>query len=139
MRIEDKMLLEDKRIFIVEDNPANLAIMTMMLKDHGAKVFYDRWGMETKTRLIDASPIDLIVLDLMFPRGITGFDIYDQLQATAGLSHIPVVMVTANNSVSNMKKAREMGFKAFISKPIATDTFPDFIARVLSGEEVWEG
>ena len=41
------MYLNNKRIFILEDNLENKAIAQMLLERVGATVMVDRWGMET--------------------------------------------------------------------------------------------
>ena len=131
------MELKDKRIFVVEDDPSNLAITLSILRKNGATVFYDRWGIDTKQKLLDSTPLDVILLDLMFPRGITGFDIYDQIQDAPSLLGIPCVIVTANSSIEQMKIARDKGLHGYITKPIDLERFAKMIAQVINGEKVW--
>jgi two-component system cell cycle response regulator DivK len=48
------------------------------------------------------------------------------------------VVVIAQGSTLEMKKAQEAGFDGFISKPLDADRFPDQIRKILSGEEIWD-
>jgi CheY-like chemotaxis protein len=130
-------LLENKRIFVVEDNATNLAIISSILRRNGATVFYDRWGHKTVQKMLKIGNFDIILLDLMFPTGITGYDVYDVIQATPELVDIPVAIVSAADPTSEMPKVRSKGMQGFISKPIDHRSFPTMIATILEGTPVW--
>lgn len=49
---------------------------------------------------------------------------------------LPIIAVTAEASVEQMKKAQDSGFDGFLGKPLDPDRFPDQIRRILSGEPV---
>lgn len=131
------MLLSGKRIFVVEDDAANVAIVAYILKMQGAEVFHDYWGLKALERLESLLPIDAILIDLMLPKGVSGYDVFRQLQKQPRLAEIPVVVVTASDPTAEMNKARGMGFQGFISKPIDHSTFPKFIASIIDGKPVW--
>jgi two-component system sensor histidine kinase/response regulator len=132
------MALSGKRIFIVEDNPTNLAITITLLEQRGAQVYYDRWGIETVTRILRHRPIDIILLDLMFPGGVSGFDVYEAIQQNPPLQEIPVLIVTANSSDKAVLRAKEIGVNGYIVKPLSKETFADTVASIIRGDEVWE-
>lgn len=129
------MLLAKRRFFIVEDNAGNLAIVSAHLRNAGASVFYERWGYETPKAIQRFLPIDMILMDLMFPNNVTGFDVFDQIQAVPELSSIPIVVVSAADPDEAMPKARAKGFKGFISKPISI-SIVRYVNEVLNGVPV---
>jgi CheY-like chemotaxis protein len=131
------MLLQGKRIFVVEDDPSNLAIITTILRRYGASVPFETWGSGTVEKLRSILPIDLILLDLALPRGVSGYDVYDEIQLVPELKPIPVVLVTAADPTIEMVKARDKGINGFISKPLSYATFGKAIAAILEGEEIW--
>ncbi len=131
------MLLTGKRIFIVEDDPMNLAVIRTILTKHGAEVSFDTWGAGMFDKLRYFHPLHLILLDLALPRGVNGFDIYDQLRTKPEFADVPVVIVTAADPSTEMNKAREKGLNGFISKPINYHRFAQSIAAVLDGKQVW--
>jgi CheY-like chemotaxis protein len=131
------MLLRYKRIFVVEDDINNLKIISMALHRHGATVMYDRWGKNTPIIMAAQKPIDLVLLDLMLPGNMSGYDVYEQLQQNPQLKDIPVAVVTASDPGIEMKKAREKGMKGFLTKPIDLTNFPVAIAKILEGTPVW--
>jgi CheY-like chemotaxis protein len=134
------MLLKNKHIFVVEDDPSNLAVISTILRRNGASVSFDSWGDKTLKKMVlanDSFKIDLIILDLMLARQVSGFDIFQLLRQDATLKEVPVVVVTASDPDVEMNKARTMGLNGFISKPINRWKFPEQIATVLNGGEVW--
>jgi CheY-like chemotaxis protein len=130
-------LLKNKRIFIIEDNVTNLVITQMLLETHGARTAVERWGQDMVERMRRFAPIDLIILDLMFPGGITGYDIFDAIRQHNEFDKIPVVAVSASDPSFAIPKTQEKGFDGFIGKPIDFNLFPHQILKILEGEKVW--
>lgn len=130
-------LLDDRKIFILEDDVNNLAVISSMLRRYGATIFFDSWGVETAQTIKAFLPIDIILLDIHLPGGVTGYDVYDAIQQVPELAGIPIVAVTASDPDREMQKAREKGFKGYISKPIRTKSFIKSLLAILDGEEVW--
>jgi CheY-like chemotaxis protein len=131
------LLLQNKRVFIIEDNLANRAIMQLLLEQHGAEIWFERWGLDVITRLTQFMPVDLILLDLMFPGGVTGYDVFDQIKAHALFQHIPIVAVSAGEPAIAIPKTKAKGFSGFIAKPISFEKFPRQVAQLIEHEQVW--
>lgn len=132
-----KNLLADKKIFMVEDHSGNMAIVKTLLETSGATVKFDRWGTEVIPKAQTFLPIDLILLDLMYPRNITGYDIYDQIREFNDFDGVPIVAVSASEPSVAIPKTRQKGFNGFIAKPIEIELFPAQIQKILAGESVW--
>ncbi|MBI5929590.1 MAG: response regulator [Chloroflexi bacterium] len=131
------MLLDGKHIFVVEDNIANAGVMLTSLQINGATTYLERWGTHLIPRLLGMPYLDLILMDLMLPNGVTGYDVFDQIKAESNLAHIPIVVVSASDANIEMQKARDRGFKGYISKPIQYPAFAQMIASILEGNEIW--
>src|SRR5258706_16048478 len=133
------MLLDKRRIFIIEDNIQNMAIMRIMLERNGATVGSERWGEEAAIleRLSKFMPIHVILLDLMFPNGVSGYDVFTRIRTHQDFEIIPVIAVTAADPTLEIPKARSMGFAGFISKPVDFMFFPQQIAKIIAGESIW--
>jgi len=137
--IRDVMMsiLQNKRIFIIEDNLANRTIEQMILERNGAKTAIERYGgSETIKNLKAFVPVDVIIMDLMLPEGVTGFDVADKIRTFSEFKHVPIVAVSAADPAESMPKVVAKGFAGFISKPIDFDLFPKQIARILDGEKI---
>jgi CheY-like chemotaxis protein len=132
------MFLSKKKIYIVEDNTANIFVLLSALRQEGAIVVID-WFADGKTdRILKDLPIDLIILDLMLPGSSSGFDIFESLRAIPELNEIPIVAVSAMDTSVGIPKAQELGFSGFISKPIDVDKFPQQILALIEGEKIWD-
>jgi CheY-like chemotaxis protein len=129
--------LLNKRIFIVEDNLANRAITQMILERHGAKTAIECYGTDTLTKLQAFMPVDLILMDLMLPDGVSGFDVTDTIRQQGDFGHVPIVVLSAADPAETMPIAKAKQMAGFISKPIDFDTFPQQLQRILNGEEIW--
>lgn len=129
--------LAGKRIFIVEDDPMNIAVNSAALVRTGATVIQDPWNTNTIQRLIKSLPIDIILLDLMLKFGVTGYAIFDEIKTTPQLAPIPVIAVSAADPVIEIPKTQAKGFSGFIGKPIKPRVFPQQILACIEGEQIW--
>jgi CheY-like chemotaxis protein len=132
------MPLKGKRIFIVEDNIPNRTIMQLSLEYEGAKTGIERWGTDTLERLQRFAPVDVILLDLMLPNNITGYDIFEQIRALPAFDAVPIVAVSASDPAVAIPRTQSMGFVGFIRKPINQNLFPRQILSIIEGEQIWE-
>ena len=130
-------LLDRKRIFIVEDNPANRAITTALLTRNGADVRIERSGFDAVRQLKTFRPVDLIILDLMLSEELSGYDVFDQIRALPEIKDIPIVAVSAMDTSIAIPECQRKGFNGFISKPIEFTLFAEQIAKIINGEAIW--
>ncbi|HEX2907780.1 MAG TPA: response regulator [Phototrophicaceae bacterium] len=132
------MLLQGKRIFIVEDNPLNRATYQMVTVLHGAQLEFERWGRDTLRRLKQVGQVDLVILDLMLPGGVSGYDVFQEIHNAPEFAAIPIIAVSAAEPSTALVKTRQLGFSGFIAKPIDDDLFPKQLAQILAGKQVWD-
>ncbi|MEM9773494.1 MAG: response regulator [Chloroflexota bacterium] len=131
-------VLKDKVIFMVEDDALNFAIIRTILRRAGATVPYDHWGDTTLTRMKEYSGrLSMILLDLMLPGGVSGYDIFEAIKQHPEIADIPIVAVSAADADIEIPRAKELGFSGFISKPIIHDQLPDQLNSILQGKEIW--
>lgn len=129
--------LDNKRIFMVEDNLENRIIIQLALVRTNVKMEFDRWGRDTLRKLDWFSPVDLILLDLMLPHGESGYDIFSHIRKAPQFAKVPIAAVSAADPSVAIPKCRELGFAGFIAKPINDDIFVEQLAKLMSGEQVW--
>lgn len=130
-------MLNGRRIFLIEDSVEHRVITRVVLGRHGARLEFDMWGRDTLQRLHAFAPIDVILVDLMLPGGISGFTIFEKIREDEKLKRIPIVAVSAADTSTALPKAQRMGFNGFIAKPVDVDLFPQQIAAIISGHNVW--
>lgn len=128
--------LKDKRIFIVEDNSMNRVVYKISLGMAGASLQFDQKGDSAISQLEMFKP-DLIILDLMLPRGNSGYDIFDQIRNLPEYKNVPIVAISASDPATALLKCQDKGFAGFIAKPIEEELLQDQVLRLINGEPVW--
>lgn len=102
-------------ILIVDDNSdSRLAIRGALRKSNYD--FFDAKNGEDALELINSSTFDLIIMDIMMP-GISGYDVLKSLKFDEQTSQIPVLIVTALDSMDEKIKALEHGAEGLWTKP----------------------
>jgi CheY-like chemotaxis protein len=131
-------MLEGKRIFIIEDEVRNRVIYKLLLPKYGATVEFEGWGPEALAHLERWGAVDLIIMDLMLQRGISGYDLFSTIRQRAQFDTVPIVAVSAADATAAIAKTSAMGFAGFIAKPIHQERFASQLARILAGERIWD-
>lgn len=114
-------------IVVIEDNPANLELMTYLLNHSGFEISTAING-EEGIELIQKNNPDLIICDIQLPK-MDGYEIAKQLKSSSQYKDIPLIAVTAYSMAGDQMKILAAGFDDYISKPIDPETF---IARIKS-------
>jgi two-component system cell cycle response regulator len=109
------------RVLIIEDNAANMELMTYLLHAFGYMVLQARDGQEGLDAAARERP-DLIICDLQLPV-LSGYDVAQRIKADPALRGIPLLAVTAFAMVDDRRKTLAVGFDGYFSKPIAPETF----------------
>ena len=118
------------RILIVEDNPDNMKLFRALLTLRGHEVTALPSGEGLFETLTQTRP-ELVLMDIQLP-GKDGFELLAEIR-TSPWAASRVVALTAHAMSGDREKARAAGFDDYISKPIDIGTFPDQVARALSG------
>jgi CheY-like chemotaxis protein len=118
-------------ILIVDDNPANLKLIRVLLTGEGYDVRCATDAEEALAVLAQCHP-RLILMDLQLP-GMDGLALTRKLKAAAETRDVPIVALTAYAMKGDEEKAREAGCDGYITKPVNTRQLPQEIARILAG------
>jgi signal transduction histidine kinase len=102
-------------ILIVDDNPANLGVLSDTLDQAGLEVWVAQSGKIALERVKYARP-HLILLDVMMPE-IDGFETCRQLKAKPETKDIPVIFMTALSDTENKVEGFQLGAVDYITKP----------------------
>ena len=104
-------------LLYVEDNRANLRLMTQAIKVRKDIEFISaRTGTLGMDMAFSHLP-DLILLDINLP-GINGIELLTRLKQSDETKHIPVIAVSANAHPSDVKQAMAAGFDEYLVKPL---------------------
>lgn len=99
------------QILIVEDEKpiSNLIRMSLTRAGYNCTCVFDGTAAAD---ILEERPFDLILLDVMLP-GVDGFELMDYIRPLG----IPVIFITAKNSVTDRVKGLRMGADDYIVKP----------------------
>lgn len=106
-----------KKILIVEDDASLLKAYREMFKPEEFRIVEATTGQEGLT-LVGSEKPDVILLDIMLPGGMNGFDVLEQLEANPDTKKIPVIVLTNLNSEE--KVAKTIGARYYIVKANTT-------------------
>jgi len=111
------------KILIVEDEPKTSEYLRQGLTEAGFRVDLARNGLDGH-HLANTERYDLIILDVMLP-DIDGWRILQSLREAG--KHLPVLFLTARDSVNDRVKGLDLGADDYLVKPFA---FAELLARV---------
>lgn len=102
------------KILVVEDEAAIRDLISINLSLVGYEVFTAEDGLEAKN-FLENTKVDLILLDVMIPE-IDGFSLIEKIKKY----NIPIIFVTAKESVLDRVKGLRLGAEDYIIKPFET-------------------
>jgi serine phosphatase RsbU (regulator of sigma subunit) len=103
-------------ILAVDDTPANLSLLANLLRDD-YRVRVASSGQKA-LELAFSAPPDLILLDVMMPE-MDGHEVIRRLKADPRTMRVPVIFLTAQNSIEDEEFGLSLGAVDFIHKPIS--------------------
>jgi len=109
------------RILIIEDNPANIELMSFLLSAYGHAPLSAADGPRGVAAARSERP-DLIACDVNLP-GMDGFAVLAELKGEPALAGVPILAVTALAMTGDREKVLAAGFDGYISKPIEPESF----------------
>lgn len=104
----------DVRILLVEDNEDLLQTVRSLLS-RTYQVYIARQGEEALAILKDEE-IDIVVSDIMMPV-MDGLTLCRRIKQDSEINHIPVILLTAKNSIDDRIECYQAGADSYISKP----------------------
>ena len=117
------------RVLIADDDTDSREMYGFALSHFGFEVVEACDGDEALARAIQPPAPDVILLDLRMP-GLSGFEVFDALQALDGIRHVPVIGLSGDTRHRDTALAR--GFVKFCAKPCPPDRVVlDVVATLL--------
>lgn len=118
---EQKSDISGMKILVVEDNDLNLEIAQFMLEEDGAVVEIARDGLQAVEAFKNSreGELDAILMDIMMPN-MDGIEATKTIRGLdrADAKSIPIIAMTANAFVEDMRKTKEAGMNEHLTKPV---------------------
>lgn len=110
-----------RTVLVVEDDPAIGRVLQLELEHEGYRVELAVDGLSGLEKALKEP--DLVILDLMLPR-MDGFELCKRLRVK---SRVPIIMLTARDTVPDRVAGLDLGADAYLTKPFSTE---ELLARV---------
>ena len=131
--LDEKSILEGKRVLLVEDNDLNAEIAMAILEQSGLVLDRVEDGLACVNRLseVDADLYDLILMDIQMPN-MNGYEATRRIRQFENVkkASIPILAMTANAFEEDKKMAMEAGMNGHISKPIDVSVLENQIINI---------
>jgi len=109
-------LAERHTVFVVDDAPFNLIIISDILKDNYKIITFE--SGEEVLDYVEPNPVpDLILLDIILP-GMNGYEVCQKLKENIKTKDIPVIFLTSIRDQGNEERGFKLGAVNYITKPI---------------------
>ncbi|CAK0772808.1 putative two-component system response regulator [Azospirillaceae bacterium] len=104
------------RILIVDDNPANVELLQMMLNVAGYENIWTTTDSREVKSLYQQWRFDIILLDIRMPH-LDGFQVMEQMAEVTSEDYLPILVLSAQSDLNTRNRALGAGAKDFITKP----------------------
>lgn len=119
-------------VLIVEDNKEMSAFIADEVNDN-YNILIAANGSEALD-LLKKQSVQLIISDVMMPV-MDGFALLRQVKSDIEFSHIPIILLTAKNTMQSRLEGLELGADAYIDKPFSTNLLMAQISNLLSNRD----
>ena len=117
--------MEGKRILIVDDEQDLCEILqfNLSLAGFGTDVAY---SAEEAIGKLNDNQFHLLILDVMMP-GLSGFELGAQIRNDSALGNLPIIYLTARDSIDDILTGFDIGADDYVTKPFS---IKEVVARV---------
>ena len=123
------------RVLVVDDNATNRRILEEMLSSWRMRAVPAASGKEALATIRDAhareTPFPLVLLDARMP-DLDGFSIAREIKRTPGLAGAIIMMLTSGGIRGDAARCRELGIRAYLTKPLRQSELLEAIQAVLA-------
>ncbi|MCC6298337.1 MAG: response regulator [Anaerolineales bacterium] len=123
--------MDEKTVLIIEDEADAAELFAEMMRVSGFRVVKITSSAPAMDLLTNERP-DLVILDIMMPE-ISGLDVLRNMRRDPSLTNIPVVVVSAKGTPSDIKTALDAGASTYLTKPVGFLELKEAVNRALGG------
>jgi len=125
--------MSERKVILVVEDQADIRTLIRMTLELGDSEIHEADNGEAGWHMIKALRPDLVLLDVMMPGSLDGYQVCQKVKTEASLRHIPVILLTARGQRSDFEMGREAGADAYLTKPFSPleliDTVDSHLAK----------
>ena len=132
-RVVRKIKVSDQAptVLIVEDHPESLLTVKAVLQPEFHII--EATTGEEAIELATQNDLDVILMDINLPQ-MSGIDVFQHLRKNPNLTQVPIIALSASVMPKDYTTLIDLGFDAFVSKPILSEKLKDTLREVLANE-----
>jgi DNA-binding response OmpR family regulator len=119
-----------KTILIVDDQATIRHLLEISLKAERRNILLAASG-EQALEMARGNKIDLVIMDLMMPGGMDGFETIECLRGDSAVAPCPILILTAKDQQVERVRAAEMNVDDYLAKPFKLEDLFDRVNRLL--------
>ncbi len=122
-------------VLLVEDNPVNLLVAQRLIQLSSFD-FVSAENGEVALELLQQQPFDMVLMDCQMPvmDGYTATQAWRAIEKAKGLSHMPIIAMTANAMAEDRQKCLDAGMDDYLSKPVDRKLMQQIMMKWLKKE-----
>ncbi|RGP39532.1 Histidine kinase [Altererythrobacter insulae] len=117
------------KVLVVDDFSTMRRIVKNLLRDLGFTNIQEADDGSTALPMLQGGDFDFVVTDWNMP-GMQGIDLLKAIRADAKLSHIPVLLITAEAKKEQIVMAAQAGVNGYIVKPFTAATLKNKLDKI---------
>lgn len=121
-------------ILLVEDSPTQAFVISRLLEQHGHKVVVANNGKQGIEYAHTCAP-DLVIMDVIMPNA-NGYQATRAIANSEKTSHIPVVMLSSKDQVTDKLWGLRQGAMSYLTKPVDEKALIETVTHLLGPEEM---
>src|SRR3989337_2509591 len=120
-------------LLLVDDEEEILEFLERILKTR--YTIYKAETGQTALKILSAESVQLVISDVMMPE-MNGFELCKMIKSNFEYSHIPVILLTAKNTIQSKVEGLELGADAYIEKPFSKEHLLAQIASLIANRSM---
>jgi len=120
---------KNMKVLVVDDFSTMRRIVKNLLRDLGFTNIQEADDGSTALPMLQGGDFDFVVTDWNMP-GMQGIDLLKAIRADAKLSHIPVLLITAEAKKEQIVMAAQAGVNGYIVKPFTAATLKNKLDKI---------
>jgi two-component system chemotaxis response regulator CheY len=120
---------KNMKVLVVDDFSTMRRIVKNLLRDLGFTNIQEADDGSTALPMLQSGDFDFVVTDWNMP-GMQGIDLLKAIRADSSLSHIPVLLITAEAKKQQIIMAAQAGVNGYIVKPFTAGTLKTKIDKI---------
>ena len=123
-----------KRIILVVEDQPDIRKLIRMTLDFGDYEVHEAENGAGVLRMLEAVKPNLVLLDVMMPGELDGFQVCQRIKSKPATAHTKVVMLTARGQQSDLDAGAKAGADGYLTKPFSPLELIDRVEALLEAQ-----